>query len=96
MRNVVSVIVLLLVIAGSSGCVPSSESGSDQTAIMTAADVADGVVDSVVSRCAVCALSMDGDEKHSSNHAGYTFLHCSAHCKETFDYNPVTVLARLE
>ena len=63
---------------------------------LAAADLADGSADHVVSRCAVCNLSMDGSAEFSSSYAGYTFHHCSAHCKETFDHDPAKVVARIK
>ena len=63
---------------------------------LVAADLADGSEDRVVSKCAVCNLSMDGTAELTSTYAGYTFHHCSAHCKETFDHDPARVLARVK
>ena len=74
----------------------SPDSNVNQAKILAAADAADGSVDTVVHLCAVCSLSMDGDEKFRSHYAGYTFDHCSAHCKETFDYDPIPVIGRLD
>ena len=101
MRIVFSRIACVLVVMMLFGCGLKSEgdgpkSLANQAEILAVADAADGSVDSVVHLCAVCALSMDGDEQFSSTYADYTFHHCSAHCKETFDYDPVAVLARLE
>jgi len=63
---------------------------------LVAADLADGSEDRVVSKCAVCNLSMDGTPELTSTYAGYTFHHCSAHCKETFDHDPAKVIARVK
>ena len=48
------------------------------------ADLADGQGDMVVSKCASCALHMDGSEEHALAHAGYQMHFCSAFCKENF------------
>lgn len=64
-------------------------------AMLAAADLADGQKDHVVSKCAVCKLGMDGLAEHTSRHKGYEFRLCSAHCKETFDYDPDAVIRRL-
>lgn len=74
----------------------TTASSEDDAAILAAADEADGTVDSVVHRCAVCGLAMDGSPEHASYYKTYTFHLCSSHCKETFDHDPAAVLARLE
>lgn len=92
---------VLLVLAGCSGDGapgqgPPASSEADLAAFLVAADSADGAEDKVVARCAVCGLAMDGSAEITSTYAGYTFHHCSAHCRELFDRGPVEVLARLE
>lgn len=77
--------------AAAATAVPVSEE-----ALLVAADRADGTEDKVVARCAVCSLSMDGKPEFTSTHADYTFHHCSAHCKETFDHDPAKVVARIK
>jgi len=57
-------------------------------------DQADGTADHVVRKCANCALVMEGDAKHTSTVAGYTFHSCSDTCKEALDTNPGEVVAR--
>ncbi len=64
--------------------------------LLAAADRADGTEDHVVARCAVCGLGMDGSAEITSTYAGYTFHHCSVHCRELFDRDPGKILARLE
>lgn len=93
MRQVIPIIAVIVL---SVACAGDPGPGYDQAAVLAAADGADGSVDRVVHRCAVCSLSMDGEAKHASEHAGYTFHHCSAHCKETFDHDPHAVLKRLQ
>jgi YHS domain-containing protein len=67
----------------------------DEEARLAAADLADGTEDHVVSKCAVCNLSMDGKPEFASTYSGYSFHLCSAHCKETFDHDPAKVVARI-
>lgn len=58
------------------------------------ADLADSTADKLVHKCANCALVMDGDPAHASQHAGYTFHSCSEGCKLALDADPGKVLAR--
>ena len=48
------------------------------------ADAADGVEDKVATKCAGCALAMDGDEAHQVTVDGTTLHLCSSMCKENF------------
>ncbi len=101
--RVVVALALLLALGCGGG---SSRSGGDAAsgaaaaldvnAVLAAADQADGSEDRVVHRCAVCGLGMDGSPEITSTWRGYTFYHCSQHCREQFDRDPVKVLARLE
>jgi YHS domain-containing protein len=99
MRNTVllaCVLVFLTACAGGSQePAAASEKPFDEAAVLSAADRADGAEDRVVGKCAVCKLGMDGSSEFASAHAGYSFHLCSAHCKETFDHDPVKVLKRL-
>ena len=54
-------------------------------AVLTYADGADGAEDGVVSKCAGCALAMDGKADHVVERHGYEFHLCSEHCQETFE-----------
>ena len=49
------------------------------------ADAADGTEDHVATKCAGCALAMDGDAEHSVSVDGYTLHLCSAACKSHFE-----------
>lgn len=49
------------------------------------ADAADGTEDKVVHKCAGCALSMDGSEKHTIEVDGYALHMCSSMCKTHFE-----------
>jgi hypothetical protein len=64
------------------------------TACLDKIDHADGATDHVVHKCANCVLVMDGDPKHASSVAGYTFHSCSDTCKGALDANPGEVVAR--
>ena len=52
--------------------------------ILKTADAADGKEDHVVTKCAGCALAMDGDAEHSLSVDGYTLHLCSDSCKSHF------------
>jgi hypothetical protein len=64
------------------------------TACLDTVDQADGTANRVVHKCANCALVMEGDPKHASTVAGYTFHSCSDTCKPALDANPGEVVAR--
>ncbi len=65
-------------------------------AVLAKADGVDGKTDKVVSKCAGCALGMDGDAKHASTVSGYKLHLCSEHCKAQFDKNPGKVILALK
>lgn len=73
----------------------ATPAAASEEARLVAADLADGAEDHVVSKCAVCNLSMDGKPEFASTYSGYSFHLCSAHCKETFDHDPAKVVARI-
>ena len=52
--------------------------------VLKMADAADGVEDKVATKCAGCALGMDGDAAHTVAIDGYTLNLCSATCKSHF------------
>lgn len=101
--RVVVAIVALVAMGCGGGSSPSGDDAAagaaaalDVNAVLAAADRADGSEDRVVYRCAVCGLGMDGSPDITSTFQGYTFHHCSTHCRELFDRDPVKVLMRLE
>lgn len=53
-------------------------------AVLARADKVDGKEDKVVSKCAGCALAMDGSPDHTLKVEGYTLQFCSAECKDKF------------
>lgn len=55
---------------------------------LASADALDGKVDKVISRCAACALGMDGSSEHALETHGYTMHFCSSHCRDGFAENP--------
>lgn len=100
MTRTVTIVAALAVVAACGTPAPKSADARKsevvgRAEVLAAADNADGAVDRVVSKCAVCGLGMDGSPSHVSSHAGYEFHLCSAECKETFDRDPERVLARL-
>lgn len=71
----------------STAPVPMTEADSNKLAIravLAKADLVDGEADHIVSKCAGCNLSMDGDAKHAFKSGGYKLLFCSADCKDSF------------
>jgi hypothetical protein len=64
---------------------PSEEEVRDRLA---RADALDGATDQVVGKCLTCNLSMDGLEKVTSTHGGYTLRFCARGCKDRFDRDP--------
>jgi YHS domain-containing protein len=60
--------------------------------ILGKADAFDGQTDKVVSKCAGCALTMDGSPDYAVTAYGYTLHMCSAHCKETFEKDPTKAI----
>lgn len=61
------------------GDAPKAAITAEITAKLEKADAADGKVDKVVSKCAGCALGMDGKAEHSAKLGDYT-LHFCDHC----------------
>lgn len=69
------------------GCEKSAPANADVSTVearLAKADALDGKTDKVVTKCAGCALGMDGKAEHSIAAHGYTLHLCSAHCKEDF------------
>jgi len=68
--------------------VPESPQEFDATpemaAILAKADALDGQTDKIVSRCASCALGMDGSKEHSLHVGEYTMCFCTDDCKKAF------------
>ena len=62
---------------------------------LSAADMADGTADKVITKCAVCNLSMDGDPKLSVELSEYTAHLCSHDCKVNFEQNGEEILKAL-
>ena len=48
------------------------------------ADLLDGKADKIVTRCASCALNMDGKPKHALKVMDYTMYFCTKGCAERF------------
>lgn len=76
--------------------VPVSMDEAAMKAVLTYADAADGNEDGVVSKCAGCALAMDGKVEHTVQYEGYEFHLCSDHCQKSFEESAEAVLAKLE
>jgi hypothetical protein len=73
------------------------EAPLDQAALtkLAAADELDGSKDHLISKCAGCALAMDGSPNHTVKLAESTLQFCSAFCRDEFAKDPVGKLAGL-
>lgn len=68
----------------------TSEDLTENAAIMAtlnAADAFDGTVDKVVTKCASCALMMDGKPENKADVAGFEMHFCSTACQESYQTN---------
>ena len=54
-------------------------------AILAKADAVDGKTDKVISKCAACALGMDGSAEHALTMHEYKMHFCSAGCKTKYE-----------
>ena len=48
------------------------------------ADLLDGKADKIVTRCASCALKMDGSSEYTLKVLNYTLYFCTERCAKTF------------
>lgn len=53
-------------------------------ATLNAADAFDGTADKVISKCASCALMMDGKPEMKADVAGFEMHFCSAPCQDSY------------
>ena len=60
------------------------------------ADEFDGKTDKVVSKCASCALGMDGKSEHALEVSGYTLHFCSEDCKTGFEKDTTKAILALK
>jgi len=60
------------------------------------ADLLDGKADKIVTRCASCALGMDGKAEHSLKALDYTMYFCTAGCAERFAKNMTESIEAME
>lgn len=65
-------------------------------AMLTEADEFDGKTDKVVSKCASCALGMDGKSEHALEVSGYTLHFCSEDCKTGFEKDTTKAILALK
>ncbi len=72
----------------SAGCEKKPVDPKAVEARLAQADAVDGKVDKVVSKCAGCALGMDGKKEHSFTTSGYVLQFCSEGCKSEFEKDP--------
>ena len=63
---------------------------------LAAADGFDGKADRVVSKCASCALGMDGSSEHALEVSGYTLHFCTEDCKARFEKDTTSAILALE
>jgi YHS domain-containing protein len=77
----------------------ASAAPADQATVLAklvAADKLDGTEDKVVTKCYMCGLGMDGEEKFAAEYEGYTVHLCSDHCLEEFKKDPASVIAQTD
>lgn len=60
------------------------------------ADEFDGKTDQIVSKCASCALGMDGKSEHALELSGYTLHFCSEDCKTGFEKDTTKAILALK
>jgi YHS domain-containing protein len=83
---------------GEAGQPARSDAGiqAEVESVLAKADEFDGQADKVVSKCAGCALAMDGSPDYAVTAYGYTLHMCSAHCKETFEKDPTKAILAMK
>jgi len=59
------------------------------------ADLLDGKEDKIITRCASCALGMDGKPEHALEVLGYTMHFCTEQCLTSFSANTMKSVADL-
>jgi len=59
---------------------------------LASADAFDGKTDKVVSKCAGCALGMDGSEKYAVQFEGYSLHLCNDACRKQFASDTVNAV----
>ena len=76
------------------------EKDIDKTAAVEAklakADAFDGKTDKVVSKCASCALGMDGKSEHALEVSSYKLHFCSEDCKTGFEKDTTKAILALK
>ena len=60
------------------------------------ADKFDGKSDKIVSKCAGCALGMDGKSEHALEVSGYKLYFCSEDCKAAFEKDTTKAILALK
>ncbi len=77
-----------------------AEKDTDNTAAVEAklaeADALDGKTDKVVSKCASCALGMDGKSEHALEVSSYKLHFCSEDCKTGFEKDTTKAILALK
>jgi|GEM_PF-2465405 len=76
--------------------VTSTAQKAEMVAILAKADAYDGKTDKVVSKCAMCALHMNGQPKHEFEIEGYKMHFCSASCLDHCKKDPSKALLALK
>jgi len=76
--------------------VPEEVSETLVAAKLAGADLVDGEADHVVSRCAGCALAMEGKAEHALQVEGYEMHFCSDSCQSNFEEDTLAKVAQLD
>ena len=64
--------------------------------VLAKADAFDGTEDMIVSKCASCALAMDGNAEYAAHLGEYELHFCNEECMTKFNENPVETLTTME
>jgi len=64
-----------------------ADSTAEVEARLAKADLLDGTADKIVTRCASCALGMDGTAEHALKVLDYTLHFCTPGCAQRFGEN---------
>ena len=73
-----------------------AEVQSEVEAKLAKADLLDGKADKIVTRCAGCALKMDGSSEHTLKVKDYTLYFCREECAKTFAEDTTKAVLALE
>ncbi len=101
-HGVIGCLAVVLLLAATPGCrkeTPAEKDVDTKAAVeakLAEADEFDGKTDKVVSKCASCALGMDGKSEHALEVSGYKLHFCSENCKTGFEKGTTKAILALK